>query len=515
MENNDDRNPGLFSDFKGWIWKLAAGLVSFALLVPLIVYYAGDILGLPPKLSLSLILIIYFLSPLLAFLGSLAINVRDKERRKFLSKRALRPHYLYISVLSAVGALTALAGILVLAMPYQKLIVKIFYFFCGYFLLVILFYTGMIFHLFRKKWKIVRPDKKENGDAVIDAIRALRKKYRWLVTEYAIITGFVLITGTLYFTHSYSRSGSFMNAFPSKEQYELGFYARELNRNHIKKLEQITAGKNNELIRSYSLSSLGKVNLRQDTAYLRFDSLHAGFKKLLGILIHGDTVKITDSATINSLMEQISGQVKSLPTTTCSSSDLQQFDHMMNMPKATLQLTNSMYAGNWTDMLTAVQRNGLMILFLTLVFLLTVWLHLGLVSLQEEYTVALIPAAPADRGEEEDSPDKKKTDPLQKDIRMVKTIIPVILLLIIPIFKPITRENIQLDKTLWQVSRPELNRNEKPTTIEFPPLRFPDSMALREYDRRYIKSLITESTRTTDSVVQKSREKLFRELKGK
>jgi hypothetical protein len=348
---------------------------------------------------------------------------------------------------------------------------------------------------------------------------SFHKRKKFLMLEFLVLLVMLMTIAVLYFVNVYSKRDKAERYYPSKEQYELGFFTRELNKNQIKALDNAVVEKNNELLQTYSLESLRGSGFDRDTGYLNLNQCYVEFSRLLKLM--PDRISAVNNDTtlkIVSGIENITLTIRKIPADKCTSRDLKSFEHMLNMPKALLQKANALYSKNWYAFLLPVQRNGLLIFFFSFVFLLTVWLQASLANLHEIHETEKQAEAEKRRGvvsaDSMVAPDKASR-PVVTDISAIKTIISVIILLIIPIFKPISKESIQLDKSLWQVTKPDLLPEKKNIIFPEPRVTVYDSVVLTEDLKKFIRDEKDSLSGEIKTAIENSKKKLFKDLKGK
>ncbi|MDP1622716.1 MAG: hypothetical protein Q8M08_10310 [Bacteroidales bacterium] len=508
MENNNKQSFGFFSEIQGFIWKMIIGLVSFAIVVPYLIDQAGDILGIPPKASFAIILVMYFVTPLVFFVVWFA--KRDIEGFKQILDRSPKVGCYYYSWI-----IFALFAALAIVFPFSPVFSILFYTISSLFLLSVFIYIGYVI------WLYASSESSGDGKGCHSPGIQYRKLRKRLSSEFALLLVIAVSAGILYFNNAFFRNEHTNQCYVDKEKFEMGFNVMELNLGQIGPLDNLVQQKYNELIRVNSLGSISEIRLsknRQITHYRALDKpLKTIFRSLdtLGsITLQKNQIKRNEKKLViakikttyylrklSDHLQKLHGLIEKDQPQKVSQADIQNFENILNMPKAIIQKADLIYSNSWADILRTVQVKGLFLFFIVLLFLLAFSFHASMANLDEQYEgvkksisgrkiVLTDPESPAKIREILEKP----TFP---EIRTIKILISIIILLIVPIFKPVNKETIRLDRPLWQFNLPGLllGSNHPIIVKQETPINFnPVDNSRTEYqmDKKYIDSVFKE-----------------------
>jgi hypothetical protein len=514
MNKNETQNISFFSDIQGFFWKMIAGLVSFAVVVPFFIEQSGDHFGIPAKPSFSLILMLYFLSPVIGF----GVWFRVREADGFKESLKLHPKivwYYYSWVAYAIVAAS------MFWCPFSCCFTLLFYAFSLIFILSVCIYTVWTIWHFRLYNKI----NAESGDRKNSSV-VFRKQRKQITAEYFSLLAVLLVIAIPYFWHAFAKCENFAREYNSKEKYDLGFSMRDLNAKHIRPLEKLMQEKYNELILANSMASLLPSNSLPNTTEVvpgifrsHFRNLYANMDNLTFSMKFADSAKMQITA--------IQHEIGKINITGAGLNDLQRFEHLMNMTKAVRQKADKIYSESWTALLKAVQLSGLLLFFIVIMFLLAAWFHASLTNITEQHHAAISREKDTVKADPGQHPAGKEEDDKEKyvfpEIRAFKNLIGIVILLIIPIFKTVKQEDVRLDKPLWQFNVNNLVQGQTKPVTPVPQDQDKPTPGTKTLTLGEIETLLRvelekheESINSkTESSIKNSTNTLFQDLKGK
>jgi hypothetical protein len=304
---------------------------------------------------------------------------------------------------------------------------------------------------------------------------------------------------------------------------------KELNTNQIGPLDKLVQEKNNDLIRTNAIEFFTYCCSAKNVNDSCFKSFKAPLKDLFTIM-GKKNISTRDTSWITMQIQGIHKLIEKVNTDKGTRTDIQNFEAVLNIQKAISQKADLIYGNSWAGILGTVQLKGLFLFFIVLVFLLTAWFHAHLANLSEQCLTAKARYKDANANNADlklttrEEIQKILEKPTFSEIRTIKIFISIIILLIIPIFKPVTKEKIRLDKPLWQFTLPNLILGDKnpiivkpEETINFSPV---DNKRV-EYamDTGFINNALTKHDsniiKMVDISIKASEESIYNKLKGK
>lgn len=441
-DSSKERDLGFFNGIKAEAIPLIAGLVSFTLLVEKAVNNISDFFSISEKTGTILFVIAYFIVPVAGLIIWITlVNYHDGLKKRIWDNPGSKyswPFLLLLVLLILLCLLFLVTGVLLFTIVAA---------------LVLLGVTWLAFELLRRR--------QENTDK----FRRERYQAKW---QFIIVFTLLVAFWVLYL------SANFLPRSKTPQSDE------ELNPITTEEYKAREAAMRQCLFDSLFCVALD-VRADSDTMDMDVNTFMADFQDYIYRLCPCDSVA---GAKLNEELKSSFKKIVQGDSCSCQvppnrdNQTFKQGDKPSIQPKAEffsiynaeaikLQLDKKLatqdkkYRIYWSAWLRTVQYRGLVLFALTALFLLVVWYY--------AYTARL------------DSEEKDEKNPENfSEINISKISIYIIFLLIIPFFKPITRENTVFAKPYITFNNPLTLVDNSNTTL-LPKIEFPEIPKM-EYD---------------------------------
>jgi len=416
MENKEKDDWGFGNGTLTYLLTLVLGLASMATIVPLFVNRTSEIFKLNFEFSFCFFQILYFIVPLIL----IAIWVFPKRKDRFFTfvlqnKKYKKMIWIVLSIMLVSIVFFFLHGQL--------------YFYIHFGCMSFLFASGVCISTYNfKQYQIYKAG--IDNQKISNQVRQAGKEFILLCSSAIFIC--LLWSLTNFGTTSKSKEdiscASFLYDFAKKDLKEL--------KERVDSVYFIAQYQNQfEESKIYNFTKC-ELKCNFDTSYYRLVNLLSNFRtdpgehfksefKCAEKYIQDSTKKYCDSVRLNIKLKKL--------------------HKLVDLNKMLDNKCQTEYAKLMEDVLRRTQFKGILMFFIVLIFLINLWAMACFESFKQK-----------NEFERDTISNSNEKFELFSEINTLKSFIFLIILLIIPIFKPTAKESISIDKPLWSFTLKEL-----------------------------------------------------------